>query len=106
MCITSNQLYGLLNEPDAEINNLKVICCTIIDHLKSYLITFWEFTKIPVDERLVVGSMLVEYLFPLVLDDYLMEDQLLQFLYEVTMIKKAELRDLIFDLFEMHLSSD
>lgn len=58
------------------------------------------------DERLAVGSILIEYLFPLVLDDYLMEEQLLQFLYEVTMIKKEELKNLIFDLLEMHLSHD
>ena len=50
--------------------------------------------------------MLIEYLFPLILDDYLMEEQLLQFMYEVTMIKKMELKNLILDLFEMHLSSD
>lgn len=31
---------------------------------------------------------------------------MLQFMYEVTMIKKQELMDLILDLLEMHLSSD
>lgn len=60
----------------------------------------------PIDERLAVGSMLIEYIFPLILDDYLMEEQLIQFMYEVTMIKKEELKNLILDLFEMHLSVD
>lgn len=78
----------------------------IIDYLKSFLITFWEYPKIPVDERLSLGSMLIEYLFPLIMDEYLMEDQMLQFLFEVTMIKKDELKDLIFDLIEMHLSPE
>jgi len=78
----------------------------IIDYLKSYLITFWEFPKVPIDERLAVGSMLIEYLFPLVLDDYLMEEQLLQFMNEVTMIKKQQLKNLILDLLVMHLSPD
>jgi len=64
----------LLEEPNAEVNNTKQVCCTIIDYLKSYLITFWEFPKVPIDERLAVGSMLIEYLFPLVLDDYMMEE--------------------------------
>jgi len=67
----------LLEEPDAEVNSLKTICTNIVDCLKSYLITFWEFPKINVDERLAVGSMLVEYLYPLILDEYLMEEQLL-----------------------------
>ena len=78
----------------------------IIDYLKSYIITFWEFAKVPIDERLAVGSILIEYLFPLVLDDYLMENQLLQFLNEITMIRKQELKNLMFDLFEMHLSTE
>jgi hypothetical protein len=72
--VTSSQLYALLEEPNAEVNNTKQICCIIIDYLKSYLITFWEFPKVPIDERLAVGSMLVEYLFPLILDDYMMEE--------------------------------
>ena len=72
----------------AEISNVKGICSTVIDYIKSFLITFWEFPKVPVDQRLAVGGMLVEYLFPTVLDDYLMEEQVLQFMYEVTMIKK------------------
>ena len=96
----------MLEEPGAEVNNYKEICRKIIDYIKSFLITFWEFPKVAVDQRLAVGSMLIEYLFPLILDDYLMEEQLIQFLYEVTMIKKQELKDLIFDLLELHLSPD
>ena len=80
--------YCLIEEPNAEINNYAYVCTNIIDYLKSYLITFFEFPKIPLDQRLALGSMLIEYLFPLILDDYLMEVQMLQFLYEVTMIKK------------------
>jgi hypothetical protein len=75
--LQANQVHGLIEEPDAEVNAYRPICKQIIDFLKSYLITFWEFPKVPVDERLAVGSMLIEYLFPLILDDYLMEEQLL-----------------------------
>jgi len=39
----------LLEEPNAEVNNYKRVCSTIIDYLKSYLITFWEFPKVPID---------------------------------------------------------
>ena len=49
MCVTQNQLYALLEEPDAEINNYKRVCTTIIDYLKSYLISFWEFPRIAVE---------------------------------------------------------
>jgi Kip1 ubiquitination-promoting complex protein 1 len=104
--IPHNNLYGLLEEPMSHVHNYNKACQAIIDCLKSFVITFWEYQHIAVDQRLAVGSVLVEYLFPLILDDYLMEEQLLQFFYEVTMIKKNELRDLIFDMFEMNLSGD
>jgi hypothetical protein len=96
----------MIEEPNAEINNYSIVCKKIIDCLKNYLIKYFEFPKVPLDQRLTVGSILIEYLFPLILDDYLMEVQMLQFLYEVTFIKKKELMDLIMDLLEMHLSPD
>jgi hypothetical protein len=104
--ISGHHLYGLFEEPNSEVNNYKNVSSQIIDYLKSYLITFWEFPKVPIDLRLAVGSILIEYLFPLILDDYLMEDHLVQLMYEVTMIRKDELKNLILDLFEMHLSVD
>lgn len=106
MAYASNQLYGLIQEPDAEVHELKRVCGAIIDCLKSFLIAFWEFPKLAVDERLALGSILVEYLFPLVVDSYLMEEQLLQFLYEVTLIPKPELTKLILDLLEAHLAKE
>lgn len=106
LCQTSNNLYALLEEPQSLINHYNKVTISIIDCLKSFLITFWEFQQVPVDQRLAVGCLLVEYLYPLVLDDYMMEEQLLQFFYEVTMIKKDELKDLIFDLLEMSLNPD
>ena len=73
----SNNLYGLFEEPVSHINNLGMICNSIIENLKSFLITFWEFPKIPVDQRLAVGSMLLEYIYPLIQNDLLMEEQML-----------------------------
>lgn len=65
--------YCLIEEPNAVVNNYSKVCTDIIDYLKSFLITFFEFPKVPLDQRLTVGSILIEYLFPLILDDYLME---------------------------------
>lgn len=106
MKVSQNQLYGLIDEPAGEISCYKEVAHIIIDYLKSFLVTYYEYQKLNVDLRLSIGSLLIEYLFPLILDDYVMEDQLLQFLYEVVMIKKPEFKSLIFDLLSIHLSTD
>ena len=49
----------------------------IIEFMKRYLESFHEFDRINFDKRLCVGSLLVEYLFPLILDEYLMADEFL-----------------------------
>lgn len=49
---------------------------------------------------------MIEYLYPLLLDDYIMENQLLQFLHEVIIIKQPHFKSLIFDLFSLHMSSE
>ncbi len=58
------------------------------------------------DERLALGSLLIEYLYPLIEDQYLMEDLFLQLLQEVTMIGKDYMMDLILDLVDIHLAPD
>mmetsp|Transcript_13627 Transcript_13627/g.23196 ORF Transcript_13627/g.23196 Transcript_13627/m.23196 type:complete len:774 (+) Transcript_13627:464-2785(+) len=106
MRITKLEGYMFFQEPDAEVQKSTAVCGRIIDSIKEYLIAFWEFPKIPIDERLALGSVLIEYLFPLVLDDYLMLDQFWPFMHQVVMIGKPEFKNLILDLIEMHLSSD
>ena len=92
MAITSNQLYALLEEPDAEVNNYRYICRQIIDYLKGYLINYYEYQQIPSDQKLVIGSILIEYLFPLILDDYLMEE-MKSFLFKQTQ-KKSQFKNM------------
>ena len=74
MRVPENQLYGLIDEPFAEVNGYKPVATQIIDCIKSYLVTYYEYKNLGVDQRLAIGSILLEYLFPLLLDDYIMED--------------------------------
>lgn len=96
----------MLEEPDSEVHNHRKVAYQIIEYLKAYLVKFGEYPMLPVDRKLTVGSLLIEYLYPLVMDEYLLEEQLLQFLFEVTMIGQASFRNLIFDLFILHLSPE
>jgi len=64
----------LVDEPYGEINGYKVVAHQIIECLKTYLVSYYEYQNIAIDQRLAFGSILIEYLFPLILDDYIMED--------------------------------
>lgn len=70
----NNKAYALLEEPDAEVNNHRTVALNIIEYLKSYLVKFNEFQGLPVDKKLAVGSLMIEYLYPLIMDDYIMEE--------------------------------
>lgn len=69
--------YALLDEPSSEVHNHRKVAFMIIEYLKAYLVKFGEYPMLPVDRKLTVGSLLIEYLYPLVMDEYLLEEQLL-----------------------------
>jgi hypothetical protein len=49
----------------------------LVEILKKYVILYHEHENINVDERLLVGSIIWEYLVPLVVNDnFLMEEQI------------------------------
>lgn len=54
--------------------------------LKSFLVSYWEFPKVVQEERLSLGSMLIEFLYPLIMDDFLMEEQFLPLMHDIIMI--------------------
>lgn len=41
--VPQNQLYGLVDEPYAEINGYKPVASQIIESLKTYLVTYYEY---------------------------------------------------------------
>lgn len=55
----------------------------------------------------MMGSIIWEYLYPLLINDsYLMEEQLVQFIFELVSIARQELIDIIIDSMEIHFSAD
>jgi hypothetical protein len=59
-----------------------------------------------IDEKLMVGSILWEYLIPLMQDPYVMEDLIIQFFFELVMIPKPEFYELIVKTIEIHFSGE
>jgi hypothetical protein len=63
----------------------------LVEIIKRYVIAYFEFPQLNEDKRLMVGSILWEYLIPLMNDPYIMEDQIVQFFFELVNIPKPEL---------------
>lgn len=49
-----------------------------------------EYKSLAVEERLLVGSVLLEYLTPLIADNYIFESQMMQFLRQLMLDKKVD----------------
>lgn len=46
----------------------------LVEIVKRYVVAYYDCDKVSEDERLMVGSILWEYLIPLMTDPYIMED--------------------------------
>ena len=63
----------------------------LVETMKRYVITYFDFPSLNEDARLMVGSILWEYLIPLMKDNYIMEELIVQFFFELMNIPKPEL---------------
>jgi len=67
-----------------------------MDHLKSYVMVYPNYKSISEDERMIIGSIILEYLAPLMEDTHIFENHIIQFFYELALIKKEHISDLVF----------
>lgn len=110
--VKSNYKCCSIHEPDCQINNYYSTAMFIVETIKRYIVTYLEdgdgseMTMAKVDEKLMVGSILWEYLVPLMQDPYIMEDLIIQFFFELVMIPKPEFYSLIVKTMEIHFSGE
>lgn len=78
----------------------------ILEVFKTYLIKFFEYKKLNEDDRLLVGSVILEYLSPLMADPFIMDEMIAYFFYELFKIDKKELQQLAVRVMKLHFSSD
>jgi hypothetical protein len=62
----------------------------LLDQFKNYIAAFNtpEFKHVSQDERFLVGSVILEYLTPLLADDYVFKKQIMDFFFQLMIIKK------------------
>lgn len=97
-----------VQEPTCHVKSYYSCAFYLIDLLKRYVMsTNQEFKSMNLDLKLMVGSIIWEYLYPLLADDpFLMEDQLVQFLFESQNIQIPGLIEIILDSMEIHFSNE
>lgn len=78
----------------------------LIERLKTYIMEFDNFPNVDEDEKLMVGSIIWEYLIPLVNDPYIMEEQIISFFFELLIVKRERLYNLVIQTIEVHFSSE
>ena len=80
---------------------------TLIETLKRFLVAFDEFPYVEDDFKFMVGSLIWEYLMPLVLNDtYLMDEQIVQFFFDLMNINRENMTNVVFKTIDIHFSMD
>ena len=79
-----------------------------MDFFKDFIIGFCHESNalISEDERLSVGCLLLEHQMPLMEEAYYLESQVLQFLSELSHLKKPALTDVVFQVYSLSFSDD
>jgi len=97
-----------VNEPDCMINNYYLPSEFLLDRVKNYILAFSDskFSKVSEDEKLFVGGILLEYLFPLMEEPFIFESLIVYFFYELILIKRKELIETVLKTFELHCSAE
>jgi Kip1 ubiquitination-promoting complex protein 1 len=78
--MTLNPVVSAINEPDCLINNYVTPTAILVEQFRNYVIAFElaEFKSLCLDERILVGSIILEYLMPLIADNYVFETLLME----------------------------
>jgi hypothetical protein len=83
------------------------VALSLVETFKRYIVTYNECENVDEDFKLMVGSVIWEYLIPLIQNDpYLMEEQMLQFYFDLMNINKEEFTEIVFKTMEVHFSID
>ena len=95
-----------INEAQCFINGYYSTSVFLMDKLKAYLLVYLDYTKhsqMSEAEKLLVGSVILEYLTPLLDDPFIFESQFVYSLfYELALINRRDMFDLVFKTLDAH----
>jgi hypothetical protein len=91
-----------INEPECLVNNYITVSAILVDQFRNFILAFSipEFRHLSSDERLFVGSIILEYMLPLLADDYVFESLLMEMMKQLLILGKSESLHMAFMAFE------
>lgn len=74
-----------------------------MDKLKNYMMQFNDpkHTQVSEDEKYLVGTVILDYLAPLLDDPYIFETQLYSLLHDLAIIKKDQIAQCLFQAIDL-----
>ena len=97
-----------INEPDCVINSFNDCGIQLMDFFRDFVVGYCspKGANISIDEKLSVGCLLVEYLMPIMQNTYYMDTQVIRFLSELVHLKKTDLIDVAYKVFDLCFNDD
>ena len=97
-----------INEPDCVINSFNDVGIQLMDFFRDFVVGYCspKNANISMDERLSVGCLLVEYLMPIMQNSYYSDTQVIRFLSELVHLKKTDLIDAAYKVFDLCFSDE
>lgn len=89
---TLHPAINSINEPESLVNNYITASAILVEQFRNYILAFNmpEYRHLNSDERLFVGSIILEYLTPLIADDYIFETLVMEMFKQFIMLGKIE----------------
>ena len=103
-----NQVVNAVNEPRCFVNNYYNSSAILVDAFRNFLLAFVmaDFRSLAQEERLIVGSIILEYLTPMIEDDYVFESLLMQMFKKLLLQRKKDAIKVALQTFEAHYPTE
>ena len=95
-----------INEPECLYQNFYGTAFNILDCLKKFVVEYFNYPKVALDDKLMIASLLWEYMIPLTHDEYVMMELMVSFFYELMIIPNPNFFELIVKTIDIHFSPD
>ena len=95
-----------IQEPDCHVHSYYSTAMFLLETYKLFVVEYFNYSKVPEDQRLAAGSVLMEYLTPLMKDTYIMDELILHFFLDLMIIKREHYYDIVIRTILLHFSPD
>lgn len=96
-----------VQEPESAVKNYHQVALNLLETFKRFIVQFNEHAEVSADMKFMLGSVIWEYMLPLMQSDpFLMEELMLQFFFDLMNINKEDFTETVLRSMEIHFSPD